>query len=189
MDYKNKLKDLKWVSSYVEYIRLKGSGLKKDASKAMSDFIDEFQNQSKQSRRLFIEQVNQLAYDTNDYHTYLPMNLYSLIKGELEDWSSEEPNNPIPLIWKRDLTTLKEAIAIDPTNEIAVELLGTMILNKVSMNQHELSSGGIYDGDAQEDIALIDFYLNHISHLTSNQKREELTLMLTDLKSEAKAWV
>lgn len=179
------LKALKWCDSYITYVELRSMGLKKEAMKQLDFFFLEFQKQNKYLRREFIEKVNEIGYCSNNYNLYLPVNLYNLFKQEIREWINDEPDNPIPLIWSRDIVLLKRAVEINPENQTALILLGNLIINKISMNQHELSAGFSYSGSQSEDIKLIDFFLHYIDSIVDNAKKNEFTEKLLTLKKQA----
>lgn len=174
---------LNWCTSYVKYIQLKLKGLRKEANIVLDQFFLDFALQPKESRRVFINRVNEIVYNHNEYNLYLPVNLYSkVLLPEIERWIRDEPNNPIPLIWTRDLTNLRKAIVIDPDNQIGLNLFAEIIINKISMNQHELTSGFSYSGSPNQDIELIDFFLNKVNKINDENKRNNLIKKLNNLK-------
>ena len=186
MNYIEELKVLNWCNSYIQYVQLRDKGLKKEAKKALDQFLLDFKKQDTQSRRNFIVIVNEIVYYHNNYNVFLPFNLYEkLINPEIQEWIKEEPTNPIPLIWTRDIDSLLKAIVIDPQNQITLNMLGDLIVNKISMNQHELTAGFAYDGNPKEDVQLIDIFSTYMENLVDIVKRDTFINILASLKKNA----
>lgn len=180
------MKSSKWQNLYTEYIDKKKKGLKRDAKILLESFIDIFAKQNKESKRMFIMEVYDLVNSTGNFNLYLPMNLYlRSIKPEIDQWIKDEPNNIIPLRFSSDVNHLKKAIVLFPNDQVALWALGEMIVNHISMNQHELPSGFGYSGNSVEDIELINFYIDQISGLTDSNKKNALLNELINLKNNA----
>jgi hypothetical protein len=60
-----------------------------------------------------------------------------------------------------------------------------MLINKISLNQHEIASGFEYDGDPKRDIELIDSYERFLDNLTLSSVRETYRRIVPDLKNSA----
>src|SRR6266487_6871053 len=99
----NELEQFGWCNQYIQYLQLRKSGLKKKAQDSLGEFFNDFQLQSKQIRREFIDFIHKKAFSTKDYSTYLPNNLNEdIFKPEIENWIKEEPDNPVPYKWTYD---------------------------------------------------------------------------------------
>jgi hypothetical protein len=183
------IEELSWTNKYVNYIKYRKIGLKLKAKKELDFFLDDFNSLDKQSKRQFIDFVHQACVITDNYSLYLPENLNNYFKKEIDLWMNEEPLNPIPYKWSGSLDNLKKAIEIDPNDLMALEMLATRVIAKVSINQHDLKRGYPYDGDALEDILLIDFLYTKIDNLKDKKKKDAFIDNLKELKETAVLYV
>lgn len=175
-----------WCSSYNQYIENRKKGLRAEAFKFLDQFFIDYLNQNKQSRREFVVKVNEIADFYCKYSLYLPFNLYKkIIEPEIQDWIKEEPMNPIPLIWTRDIKFLLQALIIEPNNQMALNKVANAIINKISFNQHEMEAGFGYIGNPSEDIELIDSFLNFINNIVDIEKKDSYLKELEILKMDA----
>lgn len=180
------LEKFSWAGNYLEYTNLRKKGLKKQSQAYLTEFIEVFKKQNVSERRNFVDSVYSIAYLTSDYSTFLPMNLYKeAIQPEIETWIKEEPDNPIPNKWSYDLNNNKKAILLNPNDQIAIENFANKIINKISLNQHEVTMGLPYDGNPQEDISLIEFAEGVLPNYQNDGKKESFTESLRNLKVTA----
>jgi hypothetical protein len=186
----NPLEQFKWANNYLQYLKLKEKGLKKEAKISLQHFIKDFHLQDKSVKRQFIDIVNRLAYSTNNYNRYLPYNLSeSIFKKEIEEWIQDEPENPIPYKWSYNFELVKQSLELDPFDQETLFLFGQRLVNKIGMNQHEISSGFSYQGNPAIDLTLIKFYKPFLKNIKDEQKRVNLTKELTDLENCANVWI
>lgn len=180
---KEKLKEIPWTEKYIEYLDLRKLGLKKKAQPLLDLFLDELNRRSKQERRYFIDLICRIKFFTKESGLF-PTDLYTkIVLPEIEEWLKEEPRNIIPKRWSNNLEENKNALIIDPSDQIALEIVGNKIINRISMNQHEIESGYPYDGDPTEDIALIGFYEERLNNMQDWEKKSGMQKILTELKS------
>ena len=186
MDQIENFKLPNWCGSYNKYIELRKKGLCEEAFKVLDQFFIDYVNQNKQSRREFVVIVNEIADFYNNGNLYIPFNLHKkIIEPEIQVWIKEEPLNPIPLIWTREINFLLQALNIEPNNQIALNKAANAIINKISYNQHEIEAGYGYLGNPIEDIELIDSFLKFIDNLVSNEKKDFYFKELEILKMDA----
>lgn len=182
----NELNNFVWANHYKEYLRLREKGLKKPARIELEKFILNFNEQDKLTRRKFIDFVNRLSRETNDYSLYMPSNLYNdVFKPELNDWINTDPQNPIPYKWSSDFSLFKRAVALDPSDQMLLDMFFTRLINKISLNQHELEFGFKYDGDPQQDLELLNEAELYIDNLEDQEKKERVSQSLMGLKKTA----
>ena len=180
------LEEFDWVDDYLNYLKLKENGLKKDAKLSIKLFIDKFYLQEKSVKRDFIDALYRLAYSSDKLGTYLPYNLSNdVIKKEVSEWIKDEPNNPTPIKWSWDISNLQKALEIDPLDQEALILLGNMIINGIGLNQHEIDSGFGYDGSPSEDLKLIYFFKPLLSNINDESKRLFIGSALADVERVA----
>jgi len=183
---KNELNNFTWVNRYKEYLSLREKGLKKAAQTEIEKFILDFYRQNKSDRRNFIDLIYRIGKEANDYTLYVPYNLSNqVIALELEDWRKDEPQNPIPFRWSLDFHLLQKSIEIDPVDQTTLELFFTLLCNRISMNQHEIEFGYPYDGNADDDYALINKYEGYVENISDLHKREKIKESLAEIKKVA----
>lgn len=175
-----------WASQYAKYIEMRSSGLKKQAQSSLQNFITNFKLQSKDERRQFINSVYEIASSTNEYSLYLPNNLSEdIFKEEIYNWIKDEPNNTVPYRWSRDFELMKRAIEINPFDQETILLFGRMLINKISMNQHEIKAGFGYIGSPSDDLKLIIFFKPVINNINNELQRELFTDQINELEHSA----
>lgn len=185
-DYQIILKEieaLKWADKYLDYVQLRNKGLKKKAQIKLGEFFADFILQNKSSRREFIDLINKVAFTTNDYSAYLPFNMHrDLLLPEIIDWIKDEPLNPIPYKWSSKWEDNKKSLELNPQDQIAIEKFANYVIGKISMNQHELPHGYPYDGNADGDASLIDFFEKFALNITDVEKQKKILNTLAELK-------
>ena len=182
----NKLNEFNWANNYINYINAKKRGTRKIAMAFLNKFILDFFNQIDKERRSFIDLVSQISYETNDYNTYLPVNLYrECFLNEISKWKKDDPNNPTPYKWSESFEDNKKALELDSLDQISLEKFSNSLINKISMNQHEIKAGFIYDGNTLEDILLINYFEPFIVNIKNSEKREIIKKNLSELKKTA----
>ncbi len=186
MDQIENFKLPNWCGSYNKNIELRKKGLCEEAFKVLDQFFIDYVNQNKQSRREIVVIVNEIADFYNNGNLYLPINLHrKIIEPEIHDWIKEEPMNPIPLIWTREINFLLRALHIESNNQIALNKAANAIINKISYNQHEIEAGYGYLGNPIEDIELIDSFLKFIANIVDEEKKDYYSKELEVLKMDA----
>jgi hypothetical protein len=174
------------IGTYREYLSLYQRGEKEKAKKHMLKFIQELKMLPTIERRVFIDKANQAAFLSNQYSMYLPINLYNeVVLPEIDNWVIEEPNNPIPNRWSKNLEDIKKAVVVSPKDQIALENFASRVVGKISMNQHELESGHTYDGDPKDDFSQIIFLEKVIVNIVDVEKKEQYQKILFELKKTA----
>lgn len=172
-----------WASNYTKYLEYRRKGLRKEGLGFLTKFANDFKSQGKNERRRFLDYVFGLAFISEDYSEYLPVNLYNeLLVPEIKNWIDDEPDNPNAYRWSADLSNVKKAVELNPIDQIALERAGQMIINAISMNQHEIQSGFAYDGNPKSDFELITFFEKFITNINDVEKREKMKSALSELK-------
>jgi hypothetical protein len=177
------IEDLNWAHRYLRYVDLLNTGLRKQARIELIEFFNDFNLQSKNIRRNFINIVNKISFITNESDVYLPYDMYhNLFLPAIDKWINDEPLNPIPYKWSNKFEDNKKALELDSKDQITIEKISNHIIGKVSMNQHEIENGYSYDGNPNEDILLIDFVIPFVQNLEEVIKRVEIIKTLKELK-------
>ena len=180
----DRIVQIDWAKDYIQYLDLRKKGLKKQANKALQNFITVFQSQDKKSRRHFIDVVHSIAFLEKEYSIYLPYNLSEdILKKEIYSWFEEEPENSIPYKWSYELDLVKKSLELNSLDQEALLLFGEMLINKVSMNQHEITSGFSYDGERATDLGLLQFYKPLLKNIKDEDKKQQFTRLIGELES------
>lgn len=183
------IEKFKWANNYFDYLEFKSKGLRRKALDFLSHFLIDFKNQSKEKRRQFIDDLNLIAFQKKDFDKYIPYNMYRIFLEEIESWKIEEPDNSLAFRWTRNHVDLIKSIGLNATDQVTLHLLCNSIVNKVSMNQHELNAGFGYQGNPREDLELIAFLKEHIGGLEDQQKKVELQKTIKDLEESAMKYI
>ncbi|MBX2921175.1 MAG: hypothetical protein KF746_03205 [Chitinophagaceae bacterium] len=179
----NKLKTIGWANSYQAYLKLQKIGLRKAAFLELEKFILNFKMQERINRRKLIDLIYQLAEETGDYALYLPWNLHSnVFQPELLEWIKQEPTNPIPYKWSSDFSQLKKSIELNPSDQQALKMYYTRLINRIRLNQHEVEYGFGYSGDPQKDLKLIEEGELLINNINDSGEKEKNRISLEELK-------
>ena len=186
MAFISKIEGLDWCGEYLLYLENKQKGVKKEAKKHMDSFFYDFLKQKTESKRFFIDKVNQIAYDHHDFGKYLPYDLYNkLFKPEIEKWIIDESLNPIPLKWSYDFELLKKALMLNPLDQTVLHQLFTMLIARISMNQHEIKAGFGYEGNPKNDIEEIDFIMQYIDNILNSEEKNRVKTLIDELRESA----
>lgn len=183
------IKRYPWASDYIFYLDYRRLGLKDKSKRALMNFIKVFENRGDEEKRSFLNTVFSAANFTNDYSLYLPGNLYNEhFVPILNKWIEEAPVNFIPYRWSADFEHNKKAVILNPLDQISLLNFANRLINKVSMNQHEIANGFMYDGDVSKDIELIDFFEPFVGNINDSTKRDEIKEAIMNLKDTAFAY-
>jgi hypothetical protein len=189
MDIALMLKDIEgmpWAIDFLNYISAREKGIKMQAKLHLNSFLGKLAAQPKQEQRIFIDKIFSLGFYTNDYSLYLPMNLYvDFVLPIIQQWKQDEPFNPTPFHWSNKFDDNKAGIELDPNNQIALEKFSTQLINKISLNQHEISAGYGYHGNPENDLALIDFFLPYTKNIVNSERRLAVIAQLSGLRKSA----
>lgn len=185
VDKVNELKGFSWANEYIQYLDFRDKGLRKASFKALEQFISAFNKEDKKPRRFFIDFIYRIGLEAGDYNKYLPVNLYNIFKVELSVWMKEEPENPIPYRWSSDLSLIKKAVELNPSDQLTLDIFFSRLIKGIEMNQHEVEFGFRYDGDPMQDLQLIIDGESYIAYLEDAKKKEEIKKSLLVLKDVA----
>src|SRR5437764_7410788 len=142
--------DLKHFSNY---LRLRERGLRKEAFLQLEQFSAQTRHWGDEKRRQFVHWVMSMKREWSGAYDLLPTPLWKRLIGPILDkWIQDEPENPVPLRWRGRLEDLRRAIEIEPTEQIARELLVSHLLHQVDYSIHELPNGFGYLGNETEDL-------------------------------------
>ncbi|WP_028787046.1 hypothetical protein [Terrimonas ferruginea] len=164
--------------------------MRKEAFNELSLFFSDFKNEENKSRRWLVNNIYDLAFQTDNYSLYIPENFNKeLIKPEIANWINDEPDNPIPYKWSFDSKLLRKSVDLNPNDQDTLSLFFLMLLNGVNMNQHEIDAGYPYDGDPEKDLALLEDAEQYLSFVEEKTRREDLKKQISELKLVAKEFI
>jgi hypothetical protein len=177
------LEQLSWTKKYISYVIFRKKGIKKTTETELNQFFQDYQKQTIQEKRKFIYIAVQLAFAEDAYSLYLPGNLWkNFMEPDLQNWIIDEPTNSLPYVLSHKFELVKKGLALDSYNQFALNLFGQMVINRISLNQHEIDSGFRYDGNPKEDLELIEFYLNFIDNISNKAIAYNFETRLLELK-------
>ncbi len=186
----DKIINLDWTSHYLNYLRNRKSGLKKNAFSELNLFFSDFEKQDVSSKRFFIDIVYHLARRTDQYSLYLPMNLFEeLIKPQIVMWLIDEPNNPKPYKLSADIEHLKRAVELDPNDKETLLFFIKRVMKIVEMNQHEIDAGYDYSGDPQNDLLLLEQAEKVLPFVESPIDKDKFEKEISELKVVARRFL
>ena len=144
--------DAKWAA-YGEYClnRLRG---REPALQILDDFIAVFKAAPFSERRSFVSWLmNRVSGFVGGFE--LPRPLWAnLLEPTLLEWIASDPNCSEPHRWIGDDDHLRQALKIDPSDEIARRKLIALTLIAVGEATHELPTG--YLGNPEQDLRALD---------------------------------
>jgi len=175
------LKQFTWANEYQNYLEPRNKGIKKKAQESLRVFLDDFIAQPKVVRRNFMHCVYETAFQSQSYNSYIPNDLSKLFESEIKDWINDEPKNPNAYKWTFEFEPLKIAIELSPFDQAIIFLLVNLVINEVSLNQHEIPEYS-YDGNPLEDLGKIELAISYVDHIEDERMRFMFRAQLTSLK-------
>jgi hypothetical protein len=143
------------LAEYVEYLRLRERGLRKDAFRHLAEFITLARSWNAIRQRDLVNRLMLLKHENPRVSDMIPDPLMrELFNPILDRWMASEPTNPVPCRWRGGKDNLRRAVWLDPNEQIARQLLANRLLHEVEFAAHELPAG--YIGSAGEDINKLD---------------------------------
>lgn len=141
---------IKGYELFGKYCLQKEQGLKKLAINSIKSFVIDVKKRSVHEQREIAEELSSLAFWNGKIHQLLSHPLVELLKGILENWTTDEPENATPHKWlgyiARDIASYQRALEIDPNDEICLTRIAQSHLNSVDFQSHHLSES-LFIGD------------------------------------------
>ncbi|GAI92490.1 unnamed protein product, partial [marine sediment metagenome] len=132
-----------------EYCRLRASGLRREAFKALDRFMDKAAALPTAEKREVINLVYDLALRMPHVHQFIPTPLATRFLGpELEKWLAEVPASLPALRWDGifwdNAESLKRALEIDPDDALVRRyLINRECLSLLDYGFHHIAEGGL----------------------------------------------
>lgn len=170
------------LHEFVQYCRLREQGLRKEAFLHLEAFLQDARQWSFPRRRDFADSLMHLRLNHSRAYDLLPHPLRKgLVEPTLQEWIGVEPNNPVPHRWLGTLESLREAVRLDPREQIARRQLISMIAGFVHYGVHELP--WYYCGSPEEDLAFLDEARLAAQGIADSTEQGRLMQEITDLQS------
>jgi hypothetical protein len=122
---------------------LKEKGMKKEAIKAINNFISSVQLRSLKEQREIAEELTILKYCNEDIHQLIPHPLERYLLSVFKCWAEEDNESSVPHRWlgyiSKDLTNFERALEKDPNDEISIINLAQANISYVHYQTHHLS--------------------------------------------------
>jgi hypothetical protein len=175
-------------NEYARFCELLARGLRKDALAHLVTFTKQATDWPFPQKKEFISWLYHFAQQHADTYLLIPHPLYEeFIKPTLEGWIEREPDNGEPHRWLGTAEHLKEAIRLNPTDEIARSRLAETVINWAAYSIHELPYG--YIGDANEDLQMLNEVETVITEISDEAKRSGYQLRVTEIRKNIKAYL
>lgn len=130
------------------------SGLRKNAFATLERFIAKFERSPFSKRREFVSWLLTQAEGKEGRHMLLPHPLkIRLVEPTLLEWTTVEPACSEPHRWLGGPEHLKQALQLDPEDELARRKLIIWTMGQVSAYCHPIPKD--YTGDFKDDLAAL----------------------------------
>lgn len=168
-------------TDYAAYCTEHERGLRREAFTILNRFIVQMERTSFEGRRRFISWLLNRADLREGSDLAVPHPLRQrIIEPTLAEWLKAEPLSSEPHRWLGGYDHLKQAILLDPTDQVARRKFVGCILGGVDYSTHELPHG--YLGDPTEDMAHLDEAEATLAGVTDDEFRKLATSEIADQK-------
>jgi hypothetical protein len=173
---------------YAKYCELLEKGLRKDAFSYLSKFIESSSDWSFVEKKEFVSWLYHYAYPKRFLNQLLPHPLREkLLEPTLAEWVCREPKNSEPLRWIGGVEQLREAIKLNPADEIACYRLADVVFGYVDYAIHELPYG--YIGNPEDDLGLLREVEATISGISDAEIRAEYQGEVVEMRKRIYAYL
>ena len=159
-------KDLKEVANSQEakvefplyglYCEQREKGLRKLSFETLTAFISEGQKWPDEKKFCFVSWIYSVGYGKSFINDLIPHQLYDrFIKPVLNHWNQKEPSNSEPLRLMNTFDSLRQALVVNPDDDIAAEYFIKKSIARLDNSTHELPYHG-YLGDLGEELNLLN---------------------------------
>lgn len=152
-------------------------GFRKRAFTTLEQFISTYERAPFSDRRRFVSWILSLAEGRQGRHMLLPHPLHvRLIDPTLLEWTIVEPACSEPHRWLGGYEHLRQAIDLDPDDELARRKLIVCIMSRVSLDVDDLPKG--YLRTPKEDLAALAEAEELVPALQNEQFRDYIAAQI-----------
>ena len=175
---------------FAEYCRLRDQGLRTQALESLNQFVTEAAQWVLSERIVFVDAALFSPASWDGMRIPQPM-VDKLIMPTLNEWMAESPEACAPRRWfgmlTHDVRPLEEALALDPTDQVALHAVTEILIDSVEYAVHELPCG--YLGDPDEDYEVLRRAEPYVSALEDPKQRESRMEALHSLKNTVESYL
>lgn len=189
------------ISGWSRYCHLRAKGLRKEAMRALADFLDCSTELPLVDRRAFILALTAHRQAFSDPRLLCPEPLVTrLILPTLEEWLQGDPVSATAYFLlgtyslgstsdarESPIMCFRKVIALDPKHQDARIALVNVVVNWVRYAQHELPFG--YIGPAEEDVMALQEALFVLRGVEKIPQRSGLENELRSMLGQAERWL
>jgi hypothetical protein len=128
---------------FASFCLLKEKGMKKEAIKAINNFISALSQRTLNEQRKIAEELTILKYYNEDIHQLIPHPLESYLLSVFKYWAEEDTGSAVPNRWlgyiSKDASYFERALEIDPNDQISIINLAQANISFVDYQTHHLS--------------------------------------------------
>lgn len=128
---------------FASFCLLKEKGMKKEAIKAINNFISSVEQRSLKEQREIAEELILLKYCNEDIHQLIPYPLERYLLSVFKCWAEVDNESPVPHRWlgyiSKDATNFEKALEKDPNDEISIINLAQANISYLDYQTHHLS--------------------------------------------------
>jgi len=139
----DKYVSIQGYEAFGRYCLLKEQGLKKQAVAAVKEFVASAKEKSIETQRKIASEIASLGFWNGEIHQLIAHPLQVYLQEVLSSWAVEEKTDATPHRWlgyiSGDLSAYKNALTIDPEDEICITRLAQAHLKDVDYQTHHLS--------------------------------------------------
>lgn len=176
---------------FADYCILKEKGLRKQALKAIEDFIELTKGRTKQEQRQIAEEIITLSYDHREIHQLIPRPLHQFLIMIFKNWVEEEETNDSPHRWLgylcRNLANYEKALEINPTDEVSLTELISAYLSSVDYQTHHLSES-LFIGEIEKAKDSLRKVFKLIKSLREGPRKDNIAETCQYYDSLIEAW-
>ncbi len=176
---------------FSKYCLLKEKGLRKQAHKAVEDFISLTRSKNIDEQREIAKELAFLSYYNKEVHQLIPQQLHQFLITILKEWTKKKTGDVTPYRWLgyfcNNLDYYEEAIRICPADEISLIELVKGKLNNVDYQTHHLSET-MFIGNIENARASLEYAYNAIKKLKSGTLKDSLCDGYNYYKKLIDAW-
>ena len=175
-------------TEYARFCELLDRGVRKEALAHLAVFVEQAVTWPFAEKKEFISWLYPFIQEHNDTCLLIPHPLYEeFVKPTLLEWIEREPITAEPRRWLGTPEHLKEAVRLDPSDEIARSRLTETVINWVAYSIHELPYG--YLGDVIEDLQILKELESIIAEIANEEKRSSYRRQVTEMCESINAYL